>query len=70
MLVFLANAHGVVMPKYEYKCECSDTIHEVERAITAPEEEYPCPQCNVIMKRVYSSFGINLKGSGWYSKGG
>jgi putative FmdB family regulatory protein len=70
MLIFLANTYGVVMPRYEYKCDCSDTVHEFERSITAPEEVYLCPECSTVMKRVYSTFGIDLKGSGWYSKGG
>lgn len=58
------------MPTYEYKCECSDDILEVQRSILDPEIAPDCSKCNLKMKKVYRTFGIELKGSGWYSKGG
>ena len=60
------------MPIYEYKCSQDNThkVFEVERSILDPEVIPDCPKCDSAMKKVYRSFGIDLKGSGWYSKGG
>ena len=58
------------MPTYEYQCERSEEIIEIQRSIMDPETIPDCPKCNKAMKKVYRSFGIQLKGSGWYSTGG
>lgn len=58
------------MPTYEYKCDCSEKIIEVQRSIMDPETLPECENCGKVMKKVYRTFGIDLKGSGWYSKGG
>jgi putative FmdB family regulatory protein len=58
------------MPTYEYQCECSEEIIEIQRSILDPEVIPNCQKCNKIMKKIYRTFGIELKGSGWYSKGG
>lgn len=70
MPILLANTYGVNMPIYEYKCDCSEDIIEIQRSILDPELIPDCPKCDSAMKKVYRSFGIDLKGSGWYSKGG
>lgn len=58
------------MPKYMYKCTSSHVLEE-ERAITE-EEIVPktCPECGKIMKKLYFSPAINLKGKGFYRNGG
>lgn len=55
------------MPTYEYACIECDKSEEITRGINDPENIPPCPGCGYRMTRVYNSFGINLKGSGFYS---
>lgn len=54
------------MPVYEYSCEMCNENLEIERSILDPETIPDCPKCNSVMKRVYGSFGIQFKGSGFY----
>lgn len=55
------------MPTYEYACIECETKEEVTRGIKDEEKIPPCPNCGYRMAKVYSTFGINLKGSGFYS---
>lgn len=58
------------MPVYEYVCDCSEKVLEIQRSILDEEIIPDCSNCGLKMKKVYRTFGIQLKGSGWYSKGG
>ena len=56
-----------IMAIYEYACIECDKTTEVNRGMNEPESIPPCPLCGYSMTRVYNSFGISLKGSGFYS---
>lgn len=52
------------MPRYDYKCnKCCSQI-EFERGF-GEDREPVC--CGLSMTRVWNSFGIHFKGSGFYS---
>tara|TARA_Y100000992_G_C21260021_1_gene490734 strand:- start:3 stop:239 length:237 start_codon:yes stop_codon:yes gene_type:complete len=55
------------MPIYEYKCESCGSISEYFQKSTDDDIE-TCKICNTSgkMKRLISSSGFRLKGSGWY----
>jgi putative FmdB family regulatory protein len=54
------------MPTYEYACiECDQNL-EITRGFNDSETLPPCPSCGYHMTRVYSSVGIQFKGSGFY----
>jgi putative FmdB family regulatory protein len=55
------------MPTYEYACVECDKTQEVTRSFKDTEIKPPCPQCGYAMTRVFNTFGINLKGGGYYS---
>lgn len=46
------------MPAYDYKCPECDSIGEVFHGMNE-SPVYLCPDCEVEMKRVYNSFGVN-----------
>jgi putative FmdB family regulatory protein len=55
------------MPFYDYRCtKCSNEEHDVKRRITEDVSSYVCPKCHSEMKQIYSLFGFELKGDGWY----
>ena len=54
------------MPKYDYRCSDCENSQEVERSISDPEVKPICSNCNLEMNRVYTNFGIQFKGSGFY----
>jgi len=54
------------MPTYEYACKECDKSQEVIRGFNDPEIIPPCPSCGHEMTKVYGSFGIQFKGSGFY----
>lgn len=58
------------MPKYEYACIQCDIAYEKERSINDKEPEYFCDKCGYAITRVYSPFGVQFKGSGFYKTGG
>lgn len=58
------------MPKYEYACIQCDLEHEKERSIHDAEPEYFCNKCGYALQRVYTPFGLQFKGSGFYKTGG
>lgn len=58
------------MPIYEYECKEHKIKKEITRGIKDPEIYPLCPECQSLMSKVYNTFGINLKGPGFYSTGG
>jgi putative FmdB family regulatory protein len=60
----------LVMPKYEYSCIECDLDYEKERSIHDAEPEYFCEKCGYALQRVYTPFGLQFKGSGFYKTGG
>jgi len=57
------------MPKYEYACIECDVNYEKERSIHDAEPKYVCDSCGYALQRVFTPFGIQFKGSGFYSTG-
>ena len=54
------------MPIYEYSCIECETSTEVNRSFSDPETIPQCSKCGYSMARVYSSVGIQFKGTGFY----
>lgn len=54
------------MPTYEYLCNKCNTVIEVKRSYSERETEIICPNCNLASSRVYSTPGIQFKGTGFY----
>jgi len=57
------------MPKYEYACPECDTKYDKERSIHDAEPNYVCDTCGFALQRVFSPFGLQFKGGGFYSTG-
>lgn len=57
------------MPKYEYACVQCDLDYEKERSIHDAEPEYLCDKCGYALQRVFTPFGLQFKGSGFYKTG-
>ena len=59
-----------VMPIYEFECTndlCEANLrYEKELKINEPHD-VECGFCHEPMRKIYSSFGISFKGSGFYS---
>jgi putative FmdB family regulatory protein len=47
------------LPIYEYECDTCGTHHELILSFDASDP--PCPDCDMIMRRVFSTFGIKMK---------
>ena len=58
------------MPTYEYKCVDCKVNKEVPKSIKDADSIELCEQCGNAMNKVYNTFGIQLKGGGFYSTGG
>ena len=58
------------MPKYDYACFNCDKDYEKERSIHDPVPEYKCDECGYALQRVYTPFGLQFKGGGFYSTDG
>ena len=58
------------MPTYQYNCVECETSKDVTRGFDDEEAVPPCPNCGYKMTRVFNTFGIQFKGSGFYSTGG
>jgi putative FmdB family regulatory protein len=56
------------MPVYEYKCSVDDehALLNVTRSISEDDPGYKCEECEADMIRMFNSFGIQFKGSGFY----
>jgi putative FmdB family regulatory protein len=54
------------MPKYEYACIQCDLDYEKERSIHDAAPNYVCDSCGYALQRVFNSFGLQFKGSGFY----
>ena len=52
---------------YEYECPGCGDVRLIERKMSDPEVIPVCSQCNIELKRMYSSPAISFKGSGFYS---
>lgn len=64
-MALLAEELLVVMATYEYQC-CGITIEvvaSIKDTLIAPK----CSICNSDTKRVYNTFGLSFKGSGFYA---
>jgi putative FmdB family regulatory protein len=48
---------GINLPNYEYKCPECDSVGEIFHGMNE-NPIYDCPQCEVEMKRVFTSFNI------------
>lgn len=57
------------MPKYQYACVQCDKDYEKERSIHDAEPEYVCDECGYALQRVFTPFGLQFKGGGFYSTG-
>lgn len=63
------------MPTYNYKCKECEESQDVFMRITETESkmELDCPVCEKKteqVKQVVSGNGFQLKGNGWFNKGG
>jgi putative FmdB family regulatory protein len=50
------------VPIYEYKCVTCQITMEIEKSI---HEEHQPICCGMEMHRVWGTFGISFKGTGW-----
>lgn len=55
------------MPIYQYLCKNCNLIVVESREVDERDNETMCDNCNVTMKRLFSSPGVSFKGSGFYS---
>jgi putative FmdB family regulatory protein len=53
------------MPTYQYKCLNGHEFEET-RKINEDQKIKLCSECGHVLKQVYSSPGIQLKGGGFY----
>jgi putative FmdB family regulatory protein len=54
------------MPTYEYACIECDLDKEVVKPFSEADSAEICEKCGCPMTRVYGSFGIQFKGTGFY----
>lgn len=54
------------MPTYEYSCIECDYNKEVVKSFSEADSIEVCEKCGYNMNKVYGSFGIQFKGSGFY----
>jgi putative FmdB family regulatory protein len=54
------------MPVYEYNCvDCNINI-EIPKSISQSDTVELCEKCGGAMNKVFGTFGIQFKGSGFY----
>jgi putative FmdB family regulatory protein len=58
------------MATYQYECPGDGEIITVMRRMDEEEGVYYCGVCTGVLRRVYSTPGVQFKGSGFYSTGG
>ena len=61
---------GVSMATYEYECPGDGEIITITRPIDEEEGVYMCTVCTSTLRRVYTTPGVQFRGSGFYSTGG
>lgn len=54
------------MPTYEYSCIQCDYNKEVVKSFSEADLVELCEKCGYGMNKVYGTFGIQFKGSGFY----
>jgi putative FmdB family regulatory protein len=54
------------MPTYEFGCIECDYTKEVNRPMANASDSEVCEKCGYAMVKVYNSFGIQFKGTGFY----
>ncbi|NDD53253.1 hypothetical protein EBZ39_05165 [bacterium] len=57
------------MPVYVFRCGACFEARQVESRMSDGVPEPPVCECGVVMKRLWTSPGIVLKGSGWGKDG-
>lgn len=55
------------MPIYEFYCEKCQIKHIESRGITEEQKLTNCPDCDTLLKRVFSTPTITFNGSGFYA---
>ena len=55
------------MPQYEYSCPICDILFTFSRSILDDEPIYNCSNCNEVLTRQYTPFGVQFNGKGFYS---
>jgi putative FmdB family regulatory protein len=58
------------MPTYEYNCVNCKINKEIPKSFNDADSPELCEKCGEAMNKVYSTFGIQFKGGGFYSTGG
>lgn len=61
------------MPKYDYRCNNKECNHTEEYTQKITEDKIRvCPKClkETYERLITNTGGFNLKGSGWFNKGG
>jgi putative FmdB family regulatory protein len=54
------------MPAYDFSCIECDYTKEVTRPISKASEPERCEKCGYEMVKVFGTFGIQFKGTGFY----
>jgi hypothetical protein len=57
------------MPTYEYQCNKCDTKITLSRKVEERDDEVTCT-CGLVSSRIYTTIGVQFKGTGFYSTGG
>ncbi len=54
------------MPTYQYRCtECGNDLEAVQKFTDPALTE--CPECEGVLRKVFSAVGVVFKGSGFYA---
>jgi len=53
------------MAVYEYICK-NLHVYEERRSIKEDQKVFECPECGEKLRQRYNTFGVDLKGSGFY----
>ncbi|ERL12829.1 FmdB family zinc ribbon protein [Olegusella massiliensis] len=54
------------MARYDYKCSSCGNVFEIEHSMSA-HPEISCPKCGLHAERMFKTYGIEFKGSGYYN---
>lgn len=61
---------GASMATYEYECPGDGEKITIMRPMDEEPRVYYCGVCGSTLRRVYSTPGVQFRGSGFYSTGG